>query len=439
MTYNYDLLSGLSQDKLKTYPNNYFDFILTDPPYGLEFMSKDWDKVLPPIEVWRECYRVLKPGAFAFIMATPRQDLLSKLIYQLHDLRSETELFFKRKRYSFKTGVTSLYWAYAQGFNKSSNTAKMIDKRLGVYDKREKFLKSIAYPDSDNWGIPQHHSDDTNNTESSYNLHAERINAGEGMRVDSKAYSEEAKLLEGSYLGFQPKPALEPIIVVQKPIIFKNMISQAQAYAEATLKGEHVAFGPSVTWLDNGRIPTKDNIEYIWSDKTGNGKFVEHQYEKRKGKWENSKGRVPGNLLISDSILDNGELTQGKHHLKKEKGLPLFGKVFQEKGVIASKYDNYGGFDDEGDFSRYFDLDYWFEERIAKYMPKTFPFLVVPKPSVKEKELGTEQLDKKMVTELDKWINFDERKRARGILYDVEGKSFTAQPRGNFHPTSEIY
>ena len=33
--------------------------IVTDPPYGLSFMGKGWDKVLPPRAIWEECLPLL--------------------------------------------------------------------------------------------------------------------------------------------------------------------------------------------------------------------------------------------------------------------------------------------------------------------------------------------------------------------------------------------
>lgn len=38
------ILQGDALEKLKELPNNSIDAIITDPPYGLEFMGKDWDK-----------------------------------------------------------------------------------------------------------------------------------------------------------------------------------------------------------------------------------------------------------------------------------------------------------------------------------------------------------------------------------------------------------
>jgi len=55
------------------------DLIVTDPPYGLKFMGRNWDKAMPSIEIWEECLRVLKSGAFAFVMCISRQDCLSRM------------------------------------------------------------------------------------------------------------------------------------------------------------------------------------------------------------------------------------------------------------------------------------------------------------------------------------------------------------------------
>jgi DNA modification methylase len=43
-------------------PDASVDAVVTDPPYGLGFMGRDWD-YLPPGREWAEaCLRVLKPG-----------------------------------------------------------------------------------------------------------------------------------------------------------------------------------------------------------------------------------------------------------------------------------------------------------------------------------------------------------------------------------------
>ncbi|MBC9785541.1 site-specific DNA-methyltransferase [Heliobacterium chlorum] len=80
------VISGDCINTLKTLPDNSVDSCVTDPPYGLSkepnirevlskwmageyythqakgFMGKSWDSFVPGPAVWREVFRVLKPG-----------------------------------------------------------------------------------------------------------------------------------------------------------------------------------------------------------------------------------------------------------------------------------------------------------------------------------------------------------------------------------------
>lgn len=112
------ILQGDSTTVLKDINNESIDLIVTDPPYGIEFMGKDWDRALPSIDIWKECYRVLKQGKLDFVMCSPRQDVLSRMIISLEDS-------------GFRTNYTSIYWTYASGFPKAANVSKLIDKNIG--------------------------------------------------------------------------------------------------------------------------------------------------------------------------------------------------------------------------------------------------------------------------------------------------------------------
>jgi site-specific DNA-methyltransferase (adenine-specific) len=59
------VFSGSCLDRLRELPDESVDAVVTDPPYELGFMGKGWDSsgIAYNIEVWRECLRVLKPGA----------------------------------------------------------------------------------------------------------------------------------------------------------------------------------------------------------------------------------------------------------------------------------------------------------------------------------------------------------------------------------------
>ena len=113
------MIVGDSQEKLKDIESESVDLIVTDPPYGYSFMGKDWDKAVPSVDIWKECLRVLKPGAFAFIMSAPRLDVLTQMSVRVQEA-------------GFDVSFTPLFWAYASGFPKAQNMSKAVDKRLGA-------------------------------------------------------------------------------------------------------------------------------------------------------------------------------------------------------------------------------------------------------------------------------------------------------------------
>jgi site-specific DNA-methyltransferase (adenine-specific) len=108
------------------------DAIVTDPPYGLKFMNKKWDASVPSIDIWQECLRVLKPGAFAFVMSSPRQDVLSRMICRLEDA-------------GFNIGFSSIYWTYATGFPKAQNIQKTLLNRLEIQLKDKYKIDKIEW------------------------------------------------------------------------------------------------------------------------------------------------------------------------------------------------------------------------------------------------------------------------------------------------------
>jgi len=262
------ILLGDCLERLKELPDNSVDQVVTDPPYGMEFMGKDWDKAVPCVEIWQECFRVLKPGSLMTIMAASRLDL---------QIRMGTNL----EKAGFRIGFSPIYWAYASGFPKASNIVKQaITKR--------------------------------------------------GYRPEQVAH------LEGAYGGFQPKPAVEPILVVMKPITNESYIDEA------------LTTGKGITWLDGCRIPYADATDRDEVEK----RFTGDKYNvgltwsepKRTGKTFNPEGRFPANLLVSDDIL--------------------------------------------GDKSRYFSLDAWAKQNLPDLVKMDLPLLIVPKPGKKEKNQG---------------------------------------------------
>lgn len=301
---------------MRTLEESSVDLLCTDPPYGYSFMGKDWDKAVPSVEIWKECLRVLKPGAFAFVMSAPRQDVLSQMIVRIGEA-------------GFDTDYTSIYWTYASGFPKAMNIGKMVDKRMGA--KRDIVAGGVGTDAGYSGGFAP------------------------GKAVSNEAVSNEAVSLNGSYGGFQPKPAVEVIIVAMKPLSEKTFVDQA-------LKN-----GKGVTWLDEVRIPSE-----LPTGRTRHGGGIAGNatsYELPDSHDEIPSARFPANLLVSDDVLNDGVITKSGNSKANtyEKHGGQWGQGKQIRGA---------DFGDSGSYSRYFDLYAW---------AKTLPFLIVPKASKREK------------------------------------------------------
>ena len=149
------LLKGNCLDLLKTLPDNSVDSIVTDPPYGLEFMGRDWDapwkqsevvevtdkatngifhdkgfkngirysrgtQEMVAFQLWfteiaEECFRVLKPGGHILSFGGSRT--YHRMAVAIEDAGFEIR--------------DSIHWTYGSGFPKSMDISKAIDKQGG--------------------------------------------------------------------------------------------------------------------------------------------------------------------------------------------------------------------------------------------------------------------------------------------------------------------
>ncbi len=90
---------------MRSYPDNHFSGILTDPPYGLSFMGKSWDHSVPGKEFWIEALRICKPGAMMLCFGGTRT--YHRLACAIEDAGWEIR--------------DCLQWVYGSGFPKSHN------------------------------------------------------------------------------------------------------------------------------------------------------------------------------------------------------------------------------------------------------------------------------------------------------------------------------
>jgi len=68
---NFNLICSDNVAYMKQLPENSIDACITDPPYGMGIAGVGWDHNVPPVDTWKEVYRVLKPGAFILSFCSP--------------------------------------------------------------------------------------------------------------------------------------------------------------------------------------------------------------------------------------------------------------------------------------------------------------------------------------------------------------------------------
>jgi len=426
-----DVIYPKSCQKMPELPDESIDFMPTDPPYGIGFMGKEWDKfnqIVNPqgayekkkgfrklprqssafireffTPIWKECFRVLKPGAFAFVMCIPRQDCLARQVISLEDA-------------GFNVGFSPLFHAFAQGFPKSQNIGKAVDKRLGA--ERKVTGKGVSQPAKSGHFVGMT-ANNINKTEGRFSPDLTPIPA-----------TPQAQALDGSYAGFQPKPAVEVVIVAMKPLSEKTYVDQA-------LKN-----GKGITWLGNGRIPYENTKDKRIAKLKNQGNALKNRdklyggYGDLDPNWQ-KQARFPANLLCSDDALNDGKSGHSIGHYSYQlKKSPYDGgwKSLEDKGNLKESNNS---------FSRYFSLDAWFDKKLKELpagVQRTFPFLITPKPSKAEKNRGCEKLfwEKDNSSfgyhQIDKqrWIWLGEEEKR---IQQETGNHVSLRARGNIHPT----
>jgi site-specific DNA-methyltransferase (adenine-specific) len=216
--YENRVLLGTCLDVLRELPDECLDACVTDPPYGLgtkeptvkqliaflkgadldtggDFMGTDWE--IPSVPVWREVYRVLKPGAHVLSFGGTRAwDLISM------GLRAAGFEY----RDTIADEYAALQWIHGQGMPKSLNVSKAIDEEAGA--EREVIG---TYRVGGNALTP------TSEKGGTFVTGAPNSPPGD-LEITAPATAE-AKVWDGYGTGL--KPAWEPILVFRKPLAGK--------------------------------------------------------------------------------------------------------------------------------------------------------------------------------------------------------------------------
>ena len=175
-TDKWTVYNGDCLDVMRKMPDNSVDSIVTDPPYGLGtppdpvevmkawcetgfhevkstkgFMGAEWDSFVPQPVIWKEAFRVLKPGGHLLAFAGTRtqdwmamalrfagfeiRDAISYLYSTNESARRLVETMSPEQAKLFEQafgGDGRFGWSFGSGFPKSLSVGKAIDKEAGA-------------------------------------------------------------------------------------------------------------------------------------------------------------------------------------------------------------------------------------------------------------------------------------------------------------------
>jgi DNA modification methylase len=177
------LYAGDCIEVMRGLPDNSVDAVVTDPPYGLDFMGKHWDTgaVAFSVGMWAEALRVLKPGGHLVAFGGTRT--WHRLACAIEDAGFEIR--------------DNLAWIYGSGFPKSLDVSKAIDKAAGAQ-------REVVGPGR--W----------NHVKGSSENQSDALIRPGGKHDITAPATPEAQQWQG--WGTALKPAYEPIVLARKPL-----------------------------------------------------------------------------------------------------------------------------------------------------------------------------------------------------------------------------
>ena len=320
------IFCGGNLEVVKPWPANCIDSICTDPPYGLEFMGKEWDKFDPKVkkELWRAkgyqwkgktgldnlpaymtnrtqlsayqewftvwakaMLRITKPGGFLLCFGGTRT--YHRLACAIEDAGWEIR--------------DCMMWLYGSGFPKSHNISKAIDKAA------RGFPQGTNRVDPLNPNAGKYKTQRTEGKRSSTDK-GQHFGAGPGQFMVEQGEKQKdipitplAQLWDG--YGTALKPAWEPIIVAMKPL-------------DGTFAYNAEVHGVAGLNIDAARIGTGEKLERkLGKTTTSDSGWKSSNRSEIAGK---DGGRWPANLILDEeaaAMLD--EQTQNVGNTKPHK------------------------------------------------------------------------------------------------------------------------
>jgi DNA modification methylase len=427
------LLVGDCLETLKTLPDNSIDSIVTDPPYGIEFMGKEWDSfkakkddeqpgtasgqtktwcssessgigIQAPrfgtqtrsdqlaFQEWyeqvaRECLRVLKPGGHFLSFGATR--MYHRMAVAIEDAGFEIR--------------DSIHWTYGSGFPKSHNVSIAIDKAAGVMKHRGKRMSNVGQ-----------------------RLQGEDIPTAVAMPAH-EPITDAAKKFTG--WGTALKPSHEPIVVARKPL-------------DGTVADNVQQHGTGAINIDATRIGTEAVITAPRGKRAGTnlaggsfgGNSGGYNYSDSFDPITNT-GRFPANTLLthnhdcqqtgtrSDDITLNGDGNDKLFHGDFNGGHDQTPKSATVATWSCTPNCPIELLDQQqAEVSRFFHNSQW---SVADDLT---PFIYQAKPGKKERNAGLEALP-------EKTNKFGNQRNGEDLGNGSVNDKFTTEPSKNFHPT----
>ncbi len=237
------------------------DSIVTDPPYEMGFMGKQWDKsgIAYDVELWQLCLQILKPGGHLLAFGGART--YHRMACAIEDAGFEIR--------------DQIMWLYGQGFPKSLDISKAIDKASGA--QREKKILEASQVGN------------FKNRDDSRPFIEKAKETGFHVIDGDIPATDDAKTWQG--WGTALKPAHEPIVLARKPI------------AENTIAANVLKQGTGAINIDACRIAAGDEYH--------EGYYNQENQQRDDIAWCNSQkytrakpqelGRFPANVLHDGS------------------------------------------------------------------------------------------------------------------------------------------
>lgn len=352
-----------------TYEGPKFHAALLDPPYHLGevpkggiyadrkrtdehrasrkgFMGKTWDggAIAHDPATWAALAAHLHPGAFVMAFASSRGWHRQAVAMEDAGLIMHPSIFG---------------WGFGSGFPKATNISAAIDKAAGV--EREVIGSKL--------GLPGYSLADNGRTNEVY---GDYHNPGAECAITAPA-TPLAAAWQGHRYGLQAlKPALEPILVFQKPYSGRPVDSI-------------VATGAGALNIDAARIATDADEPNARAAKTIDGATDPFFTGKMGtgGGWNGNAGRWPSNLLISEDAAERLDQQSGESSSPNK---PVTQGGYKSVGGIMNatggKRNGLGvGYGDTGGASRYF-------YTVSDAIDAADPLYYCAKSSRREREAG---------------------------------------------------